>query len=123
MAEARQLLTDIRLQLRQQAWRPVYTVATDQRRVPTRDGAMQRTDLGTVSGRDNLGQAILLRLLTPRGELAGLETQLAALRARLANESFTAKAPPAVVAKERDRLAAAEERAAKLRERLVEVGG
>lgn len=72
MAEARQLLTDIRLQLRQQAWRPVYTVATDQRRVPTRDGAAQLTDLGTVSGRDNLGQAILLRLLTPRGELAGL---------------------------------------------------
>jgi phage baseplate assembly protein W len=72
VAEARQFLTDIRLQLRQQAWRPVYTVATDQRRVPTREGAALLTDLGTVSGRDNLGQAILMRLLTPRGELAAL---------------------------------------------------
>jgi phage baseplate assembly protein W len=72
LAEAPQLLTDIRLQLRQQAWRPVYTVATDQRRVPTRDGAALLTDLGTVAGRDNLGQAVLMRLLTPRGELAAL---------------------------------------------------
>jgi phage baseplate assembly protein W len=29
-------------------------------------------DLGTVSGRANLGQALILRLLTPRGSLAGL---------------------------------------------------
>jgi hypothetical protein len=29
-------------------------------------------DLGTVSGRANLGQALILRLLTPRGALAGL---------------------------------------------------
>jgi phage baseplate assembly protein W len=29
-------------------------------------------DLGTVAERDNLGQALILRLLTPRGALAGL---------------------------------------------------
>ncbi len=29
-------------------------------------------ELPTVSGRDNLGQALLIRLLTPRGELAAL---------------------------------------------------
>jgi phage baseplate assembly protein W len=29
-------------------------------------------DLGTVSGRANLGQALILRLLTPRGSLASL---------------------------------------------------
>lgn len=72
MADAPQLLTDVRLQLRQQAWRPVYTTATDRRRVATREGAADLTDLGTVSGRDNLAQAIWMRLLTPRGELAAL---------------------------------------------------
>jgi phage baseplate assembly protein W len=29
-------------------------------------------DIGIVRGRDNLGQAVILRLLTPRGELAEL---------------------------------------------------
>ena len=46
MAADRHLLTDIRLGLRE--------------------------DLGLVQGVDNLGQAVLLRLLTPRGELAEL---------------------------------------------------
>ena len=54
------LLTDLRLRLHHADARPVYTVDTDGR------------DLTLVSGRDNLGQAILMRLLTPRGELAAL---------------------------------------------------
>lgn len=65
-----QLLTDIRLQLRQAELRSVYTVATDERRVPNQPG--QLVDLGLVEGRDNLGQAVIIRLLTPRGELAAL---------------------------------------------------
>jgi hypothetical protein len=34
--------------------------------------AGDRTDLGLVGGRENLGQALILRLLTPLGALAGL---------------------------------------------------
>ena len=57
-----------------------------------------------------------------RKELAALEEQVAALAGRLANEAFTSKAPPAVVEKERERLQVAEERAARLRERLATLG-
>ncbi|HEY5865037.1 MAG TPA: hypothetical protein VI542_05720 [Candidatus Tectomicrobia bacterium] len=70
MADDRHLLTDIRLQLRHAELRPVYTVDTDQRRVPNVAG--WREDIGIVSGSANLGQAVFLRLLTPRGELAAL---------------------------------------------------
>jgi phage baseplate assembly protein W len=65
-----QLLTDMRIELRQAALRPVYSVATDTRRVPSRGGVL--SDIGVVDGRDNLGQAVILRLLTPLGELAPL---------------------------------------------------
>jgi phage baseplate assembly protein W len=34
--------------------------------------ALQATDLVTVAGRENLAQALMLRLLTPRGSLAAL---------------------------------------------------
>jgi phage baseplate assembly protein W len=54
------LLTDLRLRLHHADARPVYTIDTDGR------------DFTLVSGRDNLGQAILMRLLTPRGELSAL---------------------------------------------------
>ncbi len=70
MAADRHLLTDIRLGLRDARLRPVYTVDVDRRRVPNQEGL--REDLGLVQGVDNLGQAVLLRLLTPRGELAEL---------------------------------------------------
>lgn len=70
MAADRHLLTDIRLGLRDARLRPVYTVDVDRRCVPNQDGL--REDLGLVQGIDNLGQAVLLRLLTPRGELAAL---------------------------------------------------
>jgi phage baseplate assembly protein W len=35
-------------------------------------GAMEAFDLSVVSGRENLAQALILRLLTPRGSLAAL---------------------------------------------------
>lgn len=70
MPDQKQLLTDIRLVLRDSRLRPVYAVDTDQRRVPTQPDWLD--DLGVVSGQDNLGQAVILRLLTPRGELASL---------------------------------------------------
>ena len=70
MAEDRQLLTDIRLGLRRRELRPVYEVDTDRRRVPTRPGLL--FDMGVVSGSRNLEQAVIMRLLTPRGELSAL---------------------------------------------------
>lgn len=70
MAEDRHLLTDIRLGLRHFELRPVYTVDNDRRRVPGQDGLF--TDIGIISGRDNLEQAIMMRLLTPTGELSEL---------------------------------------------------
>ncbi|SRR6266545_109912 len=70
MSDDRHLLTDIRLALRQHELRPVYSVDTDRRRVPNVTGLLE--DIGVVAGRDNLAQAVVLRLLTPRGELASL---------------------------------------------------
>lgn len=70
MARDPQLLTDIRLQLRYAELRPVYTVATDERRLANQPQPLN--DLGLVQGRDNLAQAIIIRLLTPRGELTPL---------------------------------------------------
>ncbi len=66
----RHLLTDIRLGLRRSELRPVYQVDVDQRQAPSRPETL--ADLGVVAGRANLAQAIILRLLTPRGELAAL---------------------------------------------------
>jgi phage baseplate assembly protein W len=68
--EDRHLLTDIGLTLRRAELRPVYTVGTDRRRVPNRPGLL--TDVGVASGTDNLGQAVIMRLLTPRGEISDL---------------------------------------------------
>jgi len=67
-----QLLSDIRLRLQQARFRPVYTEDSDTRRVVIRDQSRTLTDLGRVEGRKNLEQAILMRLLTPRGEIAAL---------------------------------------------------
>src|SRR5918995_1791759 len=64
------LLTDIGLTLRRSELRPVYTVATERRRIPGRPERF--VDVGGVDGRENLGQAIIMRLLTPRGELSEL---------------------------------------------------
>ena len=67
-----QLLSDIRLKLQYAQLRPVYTSDVDRRRVVVQDQSRNLTDLGMVTGRRNLEQAIILRLLTPRGELAAL---------------------------------------------------
>src|SRR5947209_14155752 len=74
MADAPQLLTDLRLELRHAELRPVYVVGDESRRVLTgpQGRLVNRLDLQVVSGTDNLAQAVLMRLLTPRGELAAL---------------------------------------------------
>ena len=70
MADERHLLTDIRLEAVEPGWRPVYRVAERRRLIP--GAPRRRRDLDLVGGRDNLAQAILVRLLTPRGELEPL---------------------------------------------------
>lgn len=74
MADAnRQLLTDIGLVLRDAELRPVYAVAVNRQREVSSQKKLRRImDVGLVSGAENLGQAVMLRLLTPRGELAEL---------------------------------------------------
>lgn len=73
MADDGHFLTDIGLVLRRAELRPVYAVATERRRA---DRGEQRphdiVDMRLVGGADNLGQAVIVRLLTPRGELAAL---------------------------------------------------
>ena len=66
----RHLLTDIRLELLHRRLRPVYRAANRDVRVP--GTSERRIDLDVVAGRSNLSQAIVTRLLTPRGELAPL---------------------------------------------------
>lgn len=67
------LFTDIRLQLGDQRYRPVYTTATEQRLLATPEGGSRNfEDFALAEGDDNLGQAVIMRLLSPRGELAEL---------------------------------------------------
>lgn len=70
MAEDQHLLTDLRLGFRHQRFRPAYEVVLDRRSLPKKPISVQ--DLGVVKGRANLGQAVVIRLLTPRGELTAL---------------------------------------------------
>jgi valyl-tRNA synthetase len=56
-------------------------------------------------------------------ELAQARQEVARLQGRLANESFVTKAKPEVVEKEREKLAAQEERIEKLKTRRAELGG
>ena len=65
------LLTDIALELLHHELRPVYRVATEEKRSAV-SPSRRFTDFRTVTGRENLAQAIKIRLLTPRGELAAL---------------------------------------------------
>lgn len=69
MAES-SLLTDMKLTLLDRRLRPVYQAAEHTTRAPGRSESL--LDFDVVSGRDNLAQAIIVRLLTPRGELAAL---------------------------------------------------
>jgi phage baseplate assembly protein W len=70
MADNAHLLTDIRLALLDRRLRPVYTAGEREYRVSGRTGRVR--DLDVVSGRSNLAQAVVMRLLTPRGELEPL---------------------------------------------------
>ena len=72
MATDPQLLTDVKLELRDARLRPVYVVGEERHVIRVVQGARPVVDLELTSGRDNLEQAILMRLLTPRGELAEL---------------------------------------------------
>ncbi len=65
------LLTDLALELLHHELRPVYRVATEEKR-GAGSSARRFHDFKTVSGRANLAQAVKIRLLTPRGELAAL---------------------------------------------------
>ena len=70
MAKDAHLLTDIRLELLDRRLRPVYSARERELRVPGRVPRLMDFDI--IAGRENLGQAIIMRLLTPRGELAPL---------------------------------------------------
>ena len=70
MSEDLHLLSDIRLELRRNEFRPIYQVMVDQGRGP--GGQANLIDLAMIDGRDNLAQAVIMRLLTPRGELSHL---------------------------------------------------
>ena len=50
----------------------MYVVPSQRGRWRRREGAHTLLDFATLDGRDNLGQAVMMRLLTPRGELAEL---------------------------------------------------
>ena len=56
-------------------------------------------------------------------ELARLETRLGGLRSKLANENFVTRAPEAVVAREREKLASCEVQFNKLREKVAALRG
>lgn len=64
------LLEDVRLRLLDRRLRPVYVAAERETRAPARPE--RTTDFDVVAGRSNLAQAIIMRLLTPRGELGPL---------------------------------------------------
>jgi phage baseplate assembly protein W len=67
-----QLLEDIRIELTHHELRPVYLVPSVRRTLSAAEGGHTLLDYDTIDGRDNLGQAILMRLLTPMGELTEL---------------------------------------------------
>lgn len=50
----------------------IYRVTEVERRATEGGRARRIGDFGTVEGKDNLGQALIRRLLTPKGELAAL---------------------------------------------------
>jgi phage baseplate assembly protein W len=67
-----QLLRDVRIELLHRELRPVYVVPSERSTLSAAAGAHTLLDYSTLDGRDNLGQAILMRLLIPRGELTEL---------------------------------------------------
>jgi phage baseplate assembly protein W len=67
-----QLLRDVRIELLHHELRPVYVVPAERSTLAAAQGAHTFLDFTTLDGRDNLAQAIVMRLLTPRGELTEL---------------------------------------------------
>ena len=76
MADAQpQLLSDLALRLVDSRALSIYAVREEPQRASGKSAAGRTVisrDLLTVASRDNLAQAITLRLLTPKGELAAL---------------------------------------------------
>lgn len=70
--EDSQLLTDIALQLVDSRALSIYRVRQSRRRRTSGGRGSRVSDFDRVAGRDNLAQALTVRLLTPRGELAAL---------------------------------------------------
>ena len=74
MAEAQpQLLQDLALRLVDSRALSIYAVRENRERLTGKSAAGRTViarDLATIEARDNLAQAITLRLLTPKGELA-----------------------------------------------------
>jgi phage baseplate assembly protein W len=64
------LLRDLRIHAVHRELRPVYRVSEE--RAQIRGARGLNWDLLLREGRDNLAQAIIMRILTPRGELAAL---------------------------------------------------
>jgi phage baseplate assembly protein W len=72
MPNDQHLRTDLQLVLRHSELRPVYVVGTTLTARLTPSGPRRVLDVPPVTGSSNLGQAIVLRLLTPLGELDSL---------------------------------------------------
>ena len=70
MKDNRHLLNDFQLDLHHRQLRPVYQVSSSVKKLKGKQGWW--IDLNTVQGKDNLIQAIIIRLLTPKGELSRL---------------------------------------------------
>jgi phage baseplate assembly protein W len=72
MATDPQLLRDVQIELTHHELRPVYVVPAQRRTLPAGQGGRTLLDYEPIESKENLGQAIVLRLLTERGELAEL---------------------------------------------------
>ena len=90
----------------------------DRRRLPSSPASSRRSSIAAADAGDDAAAATLERARLER-ELAEAEGWLAAARARLANEAFMAKAPPAVVEGARAREAELADQVDRLRERLA----
>lgn len=64
--------TDVALDLVDSRALSVYRVRQGERRTVSGGRGLRLRDFETLSGRDNLGQALIARLLTPKGELTPL---------------------------------------------------
>ncbi len=69
---ANPLGTDVALDLVDSRALSVYRVRQGERRTVSDGRGLRLRDFETLAGRDNLGQALIVRLLTPKGELTPL---------------------------------------------------